>query len=560
MGELEVLEEELQVVVDPQLLAARQLSINDVRTALRGQNKDVSGGDFWEAKRRYVVRTLGRFRSPQQVEEQILAVRDGAPVYVRDVANVRLGYKKPDGVVRRYSQSAIAVNVQRESGANVLEVMKGLRKANQRLNDGILRQKQLVLSQVYDETEYIDSAVNLVNTNIVVGGLLTVAVLLLFLRSGRSTVVIALAIPTSVIGTFFILNSLGRSLNVISLAGLAFAVGMLVDNAVVVLENVYRRYQLGEPPFTAAVRGTSEVWGAVTASTLTTLAVFLPVLFVQDQAGQLFRDIALAISGAVALSLLVAVPVIPTATARLFSERRREQTPGLISKVLAPVDWFGSKFLNAVVGFNGWLQFGMLRRVVVATSLLGLSLGASWFLWPKVEYLPAGNRNLVFGILMPPPGYNLNQLMEMGESVEEGLRSHWDVPPGSNASELGRPVIADFFFVARGRQVFLGVRSDDPTRAAELIPVVQSVARSLPGTFAVVKQSSLFERGLTSGRTIEVEITGPELKRLVELGGGVRDPDSILGQGGILGMIKREMPDAQVRPVPSLDLSSPEVH
>ena len=245
----------MQVIVDPEELAARQLTIDDVRMALRGQNADTSGGDFWEGKRRYVVRTLGQFRSPEQVEAVILARRDDAPVYVRDVAEVELGYKKPDGMVRRYGTGVIAVNALRETGANVLDVMDGLRRARAELNEGILKSRDLELTQVYDETEYIYSAIGLVQTNIVVGGLLTVAVLLLFLRSGRSTLVIGLAIPTSIIGTFLVLSLLGRSLNVISLAGMAFAVGMLVDNAVVVLENIYQHYQKGEGVFRAVGPG-----------------------------------------------------------------------------------------------------------------------------------------------------------------------------------------------------------------------------------------------------------------------------------------------------------------
>ena len=294
------------------------MTVAQLRNALRSQNQDTSGGDFWEGKRRYVVRTLGQFRSPEQVANLIVAVQNGAPVYVRDVADVRLGHKKPDGVVRRYGDSCITINAARETGANVLDVMEGLREACRELNAGPLAGQHLELTQVYDETDYIYSALRLVAENILVGGLLTVAVLLLFLRSGRSTLVIGLAIPTSIVGTFLMLYLTGRSLNVISLAGLAFAVGMLVDNAIVVLENIYRHCQEGQTPMTAAVTATQEVWGAVAASTLTTLAVFLPVLFVQEEAGQLFRDISLAISYAVGLSLVVSVTVIPPAAARLF--------------------------------------------------------------------------------------------------------------------------------------------------------------------------------------------------------------------------------------------------
>ena len=556
---------ELQVVVDPQKLAARELSLMDVRRALRAENQDTSGGDFWEGKRRYVVRTLGQFRSPDQVADQILAVNLGSPVYVRDVAEVREGFKKPDGLVRRFGSANIAVNAQRETGANVLAVMRGLRETNRRLNAGILRDRGLILTQVYDETDYIHSAVGLVNQNLVVGGLLTIIVLLVFLRSGRSTLVIGLAIPTSIIGTFLMLHWLGRSLNVISLAGLAFAVGMLVDNAVVVLENIFRHHQMGESPFAAAVRGTKEVWGAVIASTLTTLAVFLPVLFIQEEAGQLFRDIALAISSAVGLSLLVSVTVIPTAAARLLRRDARapdvstnsENAIGKQRHVSALVDRAAGRFVSSVVGINAWVQKSLLRRLALVFGLVAGAILVSYALWPKVEYLPTGNRNLVFGIILPPPGYNLDEMMQLGQKVEDALRPYWDIDPNSAAAEeLPFPAIGDFFYVVRGRQVFLGLRAADPLRASELVPLVFGLRQKLPGAIVVASQSSLFERGLTAGRTIDIEITGPELSKLVQFGG------RILGQVGQLEWRDpgREGPAAQARPIPSLDLSSPEVH
>jgi len=547
---------EMRVIVDPQELAARNLTIQDVRLVLREENKDTSGGDIWEGKRRYVVRTLGQFHSPEQIENVLLKYEDGQAVRVSDVAQVELGNKKPDGFVRRFGTNCIAVNAQRESGANVLDVMRGLRKENERLNDSLLKEKGLILTQVYDETEYIYSAVGLVNSNIVVGGLLTILVLLVFLRSGRSTLVIALAIPTSIVGTFLVLSALGRSLNVISLAGLAFAVGMLVDNAVVVLENIYRRYQMGEGAFVAAFRATREVWGAVVASTLTTLAVFLPVLFIQQEAGQLFRDIALAISSAVGLSLIVSVTVIPTAAARILPRRKPGDTSthsgenSVLAALFAPLTKLGGAFTRFVIGLNDWIQRTLTRRLATIGILVGSAALITIALWPKVEYLPSGNRNLIICIVQPPPGYNLDKLVEMGQFVEDELQPYWDVEPGSpEARDLPFPPIGDFFYVARGRQVFIGLRAADPQRAAELIPLIAQLRDKLPGTIVVAKQTSLFERGLTAGRTVEIEITGPSLPRLVELG------------GNIFGQLNAAMPPGtQMIPVPSLDLSSPELH
>ncbi|QDU75150.1 Multidrug resistance protein MdtB [Bremerella volcania] len=605
------LEDEIQVIVHPERLAARSLTVSDVRRVLSGQNEDTSAGDFWEGKRRWVVRTLGQFRTPEQVENQLLAVRDGVPVYVRDIGEVQHGYKKPTGIMRRFGESAIGINCVRETNANVLDVMDGLRQVREELDEGLLKSRGLQLVQVYDETDYIYSSVDLVRQNIFIGGALTICVLMLFLHLGartlllippamalaiasatvsgwlfipclillitagfwfaRGALVVALAIPTSIIGTFLILGALGRSLNVISLAGLAFAVGMLVDNAVVVLENIYRHYQMGDPPLKAAAKGTQEVWGAVFASTATTVAVFLPIVFVQEEAGQLFRDIALAISAAVALSLVVSMSVIPTAASRLFHRNPKgkqgatekgngkpsHQAIAAASGIEAGIGSAGSSTIEAIVSLNRWLMGSVTRRVAIIALILVGTVGISWALWPKVEYLPTGNRNLVFGILLPPPGYNIDQLMFLGETVEEELKPYWDVDPDDPAVQNAKyPAISDFFFVARGRQVFMGLRTYDDQRCGELVPLVSSVGAKLPGTFAVAKQSSLFERGLTAGRTVEIEITGPELDKLVELGGEMLM--RVKGAGPFMG--KGLIPDAQVRPVPSLDLSSPELH
>jgi hydrophobic/amphiphilic exporter-1 (mainly G- bacteria), HAE1 family len=644
-------EQELQVIVDPVRLAARQITVTDVRNALQSQNLDTSAGDLWEGKRRWVIRTLGQFRDPEQVRQQVLATRGGVPIYIGDVADVQVGYKKEDSVSRRYGLSSNGLGVSRASDANVLEVMEGIKAATKELNDGILATRGLELYQYYDETEYIHSAIRLVQQNIFIGGALTVIVLLLFLHLGvrtllfvpaiavtavaaayispwffvatillvgiagfwfgRGALIVSLAIPISIIGTFLLLRLMGRSLNVISLAGLAFAVGMLVDNAVVVLENIFRRHEMGEDPVEAADRGTREVWGAVVASTLTTIAVFLPVLFVEATAGQLFRDIALAISCAVGLSLVVSFTVIPTAAARLFERRSpRERLPGepasngtqatggrvsseadgpalagrsvpagqtlplkpprtdlevrptrprgnAITRALSAV---GGWMVDLVIGINRWSQQTALRSLLVIGLLVGVSAGISWAFWPKIEYLPEGNRNFVFGNLSPPPGYNLNQLMEMGEKIEQDLEPYWNADPDSPEAEaLDYPVIDYYFYVVRGRRVVMGFRAADPNRVQELIPLLKEVGSQFPGTLAVASQSSLFERGLSGGRSIDIEITGPELTRLVELGQDVLDQFDEDKQNfdGTRGSIIAE---AQAIPRPSLDLSSPEIH
>ena len=216
------------------------------------------------------------------------------------------------------SEPAIALPVYRETGANVIEIMKGIRQAIVELNKGDLFSEKIFLTQVYDETTYIDSAINLVQQNIYIGGTLAAIVLLLFLRSGAATLVVSLAIPVSVIGSFVAMAALGRSINVISLAGLAFAVGMVVDAAIVVLENIFRLRQRGIPIHEAAFEGANQVWGAVLVSALTTVMVFIPILVMELEVGQLFRDIAVAISVSVLLSLVVSITVIPALSSKLL--------------------------------------------------------------------------------------------------------------------------------------------------------------------------------------------------------------------------------------------------
>src|SRR3954451_5866734 len=207
----------------------------------------------------------------------------------------------------------------------------------------------------------------------------------------------------------------------------------------------------------------------------------------------------------------------------------------------------------------------MPRLTFILLVVVG-SCVATWLFLPKVEYLPGGNRNLVIAILLPPPGYNLEQLLSMGNVVEEGLKPYWDIDPASpEAKKLDAPPIEDFFFVARNRQVFVGVRSAIPERAAELVPVIQQLGEKFPGTILVAKQTSLFEQGLTAGRTVDVEITGPDINKLVALGG------RMFGQIGALldetqarrdGTSKEGEPpprQTHVFPQPSLDLSNPEI-
>ncbi|MFQ5589461.1 MAG: efflux RND transporter permease subunit, partial [Nitrospiria bacterium] len=511
---------EMQVLVDPNVIAARNITILDINTALVRENADVSAGDFDEGKRRYLVRTLGEYRSPEDIGNVVVKRVGGQPIFIKDVAEVAIGYKKPLRSVRQNGEPAIAVNALQESGANTLDVMAGLQKALAELNAGILGENGLYITQVYDETDYINSSIDLVQQNLIVGGFLAVAVLILFLRSASSTLIVATAIPISVVGTFIILLLLGRNMNVVSMAGMAFAVGMVVDVAIVVLENIYRHRQLGKARVTAVADGMREVWGAVLASTLTTVAVFLPILFIEEQIGQLFKDIAIAISASVGLSLLVAVTVIPTFASKIIEAGRAEKgASGAFSNLFGLVP-LAARFADGVARTVYHICSRPLLSLGVVAGMTALSLGLAWLLMPKAEYLPEGNRNLVLGILLPPPGYNLEEIKKIGEQIEADIRPYWEKDPvHPKATDPEGPTATNFFYVASGRQVFMGVRVKEPERIREMIPVMQGALQKIPGMIAIVLQSGLFSRGIGEGRSIDVAFSGPELEKLVGLAG-----------------------------------------
>jgi HAE1 family hydrophobic/amphiphilic exporter-1 len=553
-------EREIQVIVDTDALSARKVTIPELVRTLDIENKNISAGDFDEGKRRYIARTVGEYKSAEDISNVIIKRVNGIPVTVSDIAIVKFGFKDSEYVVRHTGTPTIVLNAVREPGSNVLVVVKKLQEALAELNDGLLKEKNLKITKVYDETSYIYSAIKLVRENIFLGGSLAILVLLIFLRSFASTVIVAIAIPISAIGTFLVMTLMGRNINVVSLAGLSFAIGMIVDNSIVVFENIFRHREMGKTRIQAAYDGTVEVWGAVLASTLTTVAVFLPIVFVQEEAGQLFRDIAIAISSAVTLSLIVSITVIPTLSSKILGKVQKDnntafKVKGDIAQIWKPVNFimrgltaFAGGFIDYTTKFIYWMCGLFTARIGLAVIMPLLAIGLVYFLMPKTEYLPEGNREILFGILLPPPGYNLAELEHIGETVEKDILPLVEHDQKSELAEkLNLPPASNFFYVARGQSVFMGIVSKIQERTRELLPYIYGVLRKIPGMIAIVQQPSLFSRNIGEGRSIEIEIKGPDLVELINMG------------RQIYGLTAQALPGAQIRPIPGLDLGNPEM-
>ena len=543
---------ELQIIVRPDDMSRYGLTIPEIVSVLRRENVTLSAGDVDEGKRRYVVRAEGSLNTLEAVRDVVLRSDAGEALNgprgrlrVGDVAQVAFGYKEPTARIRFKGEPAMAVNIVREAGANVIETMEEIRIVLAELARGPVAAEGLVMEQVYDETIYIEGAINLVIQNIWIGGLLAAGVLLLFLRSPAATLVVSLAIPVSIVATFVAMAATGRTLNVISLAGIAFAVGMIVDAAIVVLENIYRLREQGMSRREAAYHGARQVWGAILVSALTTVMVFIPILVMELEAGQLFRDIAVAISVSVLLSLAVAVTVIPALASRLLRSGVEKQKP----LRLPVIDHLGGGFKALVMAYTRMtVRYRSLGLVMVAVIAGGAGFGA-WSALPKLEYLPEGNRNLVFGLLIPPPGYNLETTETIAQRVEETARPLWEAAPDL-ATEDGRPSIDSFFFVALPGNSFVGASAMDGDRVAELIPILSRPIFAEPGTFGFMTQPSLFGRGVGGGRTIELNVSGQDLEQIIGVAGQAA--------GMIAGMLPRSE-GHQFRPIPGLELGAPEV-
>ena len=551
-------EKVLQVRIEPAALAARGVTMSQLAAALRAANQNAPAGSLAESKRDIVLRSVGQFESPADVERVAIAQGAGGPILVGDVAEVVETWKEAESFVRSQGIPVLAINVQKEVGTNVIEVMEGVKAALAELGaeGGILdsESRELGLSEpltvrlVYDQTVYIDDALNLVLDNIWQGGLLAVLTLVVFLRSWRSIVIVATSVPLAVVATVIVMLAMGRTINVVSLAGLAFAIGTLIDNSIVVLENVVRHMEMGKDPRRAALAGTQEVAGAILGSTLATCVVFLPIFLIGDEVGQLFRDISLAILISNLLSMVVSITVTPCACAFLL-KAPKAKAAGEAAAARAPVKpGLGERFATATARWVFRMSRRRLASVGIVLAMMGVSFVGSLFLMPPADYLPRGNRNLVFGLILPPPGTSNAQQEEIARRVEASVAPYWErtMPargtPEREAVERALPTVPvtpwmtfkygaevqpapleNYFVVGFSGTMFHGGIASENARASYNEHLLGHATRAevLPGTMAFAFQVPLFRTSGSSGSAVAVDLRGDDLDRVKAAAGAM---------------------------------------
>jgi multidrug efflux pump subunit AcrB len=516
--------EEFQIVFDPYRAAELGIDLTNISRML-GSSNDVSGGFVDVGRRRYTLRFQGKY-APQEMGELILEWRDGNPIKLSDIAEVKI--KRGDGssFSIQNGNPAISIRIDRENKANVLSTLEAVKSKVTELNRDLLAAEKLTMAQSFDASVFIYRAINLVTSNLLIGVLLAIAILWWFMRQGRATLIVALAIPISLLSTFVVLQLTGRSLNVISLAGLAFAVGMVLDAAIVVLENIVRQKKAISNGIEAAQQATSEVFGALLASTATTVAIFIPVMFLRDVEGQLFADLALTIAIAVIISFIVAVSILPVAASRWLQKD-------------LPVDRFEGLWKRIAATVMKLSSTGKRRTIVIATLMI-VPLTTTYLLVPKLDYLPPVKRDAIDAFFNFPAGASEEFINEEVMSlVVERLKPYM-------AGEK-QPALKNYYIITWPNGGTIGARAKDQSQVGELEKVMKEVIlKDLPDTQTFAMQGNLFG-GFGNGRSIDLRLQSIDQDGLV-----------FAAQKG-LDLLRETFPGANVRANPDLEQAEPEL-
>ncbi len=496
---------QMQILVDEAALAQRGLSLVELRAAITERNRDISGGEIEAGKRRYLLRTVGRFDDLEALEQLVVQRQGDSVVRLGDVAEVRTGHSRIRELALINGQRVIGLQVRRESGSNVIDIKHAMMDEVAAINEEVLRPAGMVLELTADDARYVEASVANVWTNLGIGAVFATLVMYLFLRSGRATLAGVSGIPLCAIAAFIGLMLSGRTINVISLAGIAFAIGMTVDNSIVVLENIERHRRLGLDRFESALRGVKEVWPAVLASTATTILVFLPILFIQEEAGQLYSDVAIAISAAILASMLVAITVIPTLCARLDFGRGEVATDGYGNTL-------SGGWATGVMAAVRWLVAGPVRRVLVIAITVLASAWVILALTPPAEYLPEGEEPKTFAAMSAPPGYNLEEMAAIGQQVEDHFLPHVNADGQAYAAgDTPVPPMAYLNMQVTPTRIRIIAETLEPTHIEALMDEITRVYEQFPGMRAFAAKGSIISSNDGGTRSINLDISGPDL-------------------------------------------------
>ncbi|MBS3975773.1 MAG: efflux RND transporter permease subunit [Syntrophomonadaceae bacterium] len=515
---------ELQVNLAPEKLAAYRLSISQVVQALQMGNLDASGGQVAKGDQELLVRVMGRLQNPAEAKEIVVFTPDGAAVKLKDLAEVVKGYRDQDTFTYLDKSPSIGLDINKKSDANTVQAVQEVRQVVRDLERVL--PANIKITSIYDQAFFIERTIANITSFILTGGILAMLVLFFFLRSFRTTMVIALSMPISIIATFILIYFSGLSLNMMTLGGLALGVGMMVDSSIVVLENIYRRRQLGLDAKNAAITGTADVVNPLIAATLTTVAVFLPIVFVQGMASQLFKSMALTVSFSLLASILVSLTLVPMFASRMLNGRVGQTQPGngIRQKILQ----ISSKWQENLNSLYGRVLVWALakRRLVVGgvTAAFIASLGLVPFV--GTEFLPRMDIGMISVEIKLPRGTAIEHTGKIAGKVEEFLIAQPEIASvytvlgsaGGGMGELGGGSSENANILATLAPL---AERDRPTRA--VAAAVNAETMKIPGAAITVTEMDAYGGMGAAMYPIELVIKGDDLDILAQLAGLVKD-------------------------------------
>ena len=516
---------EVRITVDMVKAASLGISIPDI-SARAAASTDISGGQIEVGRQQYELRFTGRYK-PEQLGDLVLSWRDGKPIHLSDVATVEVKPPTRQFFAYQNGNPAIGLQVNKTSGANVLATLTAVKKVIGEMRDGVLKTKGLGIEQSFDSSLFINRAVSLLTENLIVGALLSLLCVWWFMRDWRATLLIASSIPICLLATFTALHMTGHSLNVISLAGLAFAVGMVVEGAIVVSGNILRLKEGGHTPYEAASKGTQQVVGALIASTITTVAVFLPVVFLRDVEGQIFSDLALTISIAVALSVIVAISVMPAAAGWLKAKKLKsgygDGWPWLTDKIMAWTDTRPKQL--------GWVMV-----------LLVVPMIATFAFKPRLDYLPPVKRAAIDAYFNFPPGMAPDVVdREMVPAMLARMKPYMD---GTK-----QPQLKNWYVLLWPGGGTIGARVVDEKRIGDLERIVRDeITIGFPDTRVFTEEGNLFGGFGGSARSVSIHLQGDDSAKLYKVAEAGRQ------------LLEAKFKGANVQAFPPTDSAQLELH
>lgn len=540
-------EREIKVVLDPDKLTAYGVGFNQVVGLLQSENINLPGGSVDYGSKNLIVKSMGEFKSVEALNWVPVTLPSGGVLYLYDLGHIEDGLKAQGTLTRMNRENSVGVSIQKQTTANTVAVVNRVKAEVEQIKKD---NPDVDIQLVFDQGQFVEMAISNVSTNAVVGAVLAVIILFVFLRNLRTTMIIGIAIPVSIITTFILMFLADTTLNLISMGGLALGVGMMVDNSIVVLENIFRHRQMGEGRFHAAIKGAKEVGGAITASTLTTVVVFLPIIFTEGMAAQIFKEMALTVTFSLLASLAVALTVVPMLSSKMLAMAK---PPGPEKTLLTRVFDGWERFFGKVDQSYQKLLSGALRhrKLTVLTALAILI--SSIFAVPLigVEFIPATDQGQFTVSIKLPEGTQLTETDQVTARVEALLTQTPEVEKlftsvgGGDSMRFSSSTDSHLASIS----ATLVARGDRRRSTGEVVEALRSQVRQIAGAEIDVTEISMMMGGGggMGGEAISVEISGHDFEQLRLLSQAVEERVArVNGTRQITSSIASGRPEAQL--------------